>query len=421
VGTRNDDISLILAKAKKQGFLPDVKDEEVDILRAEASSLFNDDVVLMRRKIAVPIATNTWTATNTPLQTNNGTFRSLHVVPFTATDLQFSWANFAITNTGDAPNGASMLLRAGIKYNGTIYRVFFGGATDQTIVPGGRATSDPLSIVIQAGTTIEVLTYIECTSWYPVSVSGFSTLTGGYSASDLTAPGSATVPDAVKYMFSPSAIIGTPLDISHKAVSIEGDSISVGSGSATNQRNASYADTPNTPYGGGFIQRALANKIPYIHVGRGGETAIGAATGRYLRMTHQHRCSSTIVEYGVNDITGGVSLSQLQNALLDIWKAASARGSAVFQTTITPVTTSTDAWATTANQTVTANELKRTQLNDWIRTVPAPLTGYFEIADIAETSRNSGIWKAAGTADGTHPTEAMYELLKAGITIDKLK
>jgi hypothetical protein len=44
VGTRNDDISLILAKAKKQGFLPDVSDSEVDILTEEAASIFGNDV-----------------------------------------------------------------------------------------------------------------------------------------------------------------------------------------------------------------------------------------------------------------------------------------------------------------------------------------------------------------------------------------
>lgn len=43
MGTRNDDISLILAKAKKQGFLPDVYDSEVGILSAEADKLFGDD------------------------------------------------------------------------------------------------------------------------------------------------------------------------------------------------------------------------------------------------------------------------------------------------------------------------------------------------------------------------------------------
>ena len=45
MGTRNDDISLILAKAKKQGFLPDVSDSEVDILSAEAQNMFSPDAI----------------------------------------------------------------------------------------------------------------------------------------------------------------------------------------------------------------------------------------------------------------------------------------------------------------------------------------------------------------------------------------
>jgi lysophospholipase L1-like esterase len=43
VGTRNDDISLKLAKAVKQGFLPDVYDSEVDILEAEAKNMLKED------------------------------------------------------------------------------------------------------------------------------------------------------------------------------------------------------------------------------------------------------------------------------------------------------------------------------------------------------------------------------------------
>jgi len=43
VGTRNDDISLKLAKAVKQGFLPDVADSEVGILEKEAALLFRND------------------------------------------------------------------------------------------------------------------------------------------------------------------------------------------------------------------------------------------------------------------------------------------------------------------------------------------------------------------------------------------
>lgn len=40
---RNDDLSLILTKAKISGFLPDVKDSELDVLEAQAARLFQDD------------------------------------------------------------------------------------------------------------------------------------------------------------------------------------------------------------------------------------------------------------------------------------------------------------------------------------------------------------------------------------------
>lgn len=52
MGTRNDDISLILAKAKKQGFLPDVKDSEVDILSTEAKSMFQSDTSIANISLA---------------------------------------------------------------------------------------------------------------------------------------------------------------------------------------------------------------------------------------------------------------------------------------------------------------------------------------------------------------------------------
>jgi hypothetical protein len=49
VGTRNDDISLILAKAKKQGFFPNVNDSEVDVLTREAAMSLGDDIAFNRK------------------------------------------------------------------------------------------------------------------------------------------------------------------------------------------------------------------------------------------------------------------------------------------------------------------------------------------------------------------------------------
>jgi lysophospholipase L1-like esterase len=95
-------------------------------------------------------------------------------------------------------------------------------------------------------------------------------------------------------------------------------------------------------------------------------------------------------------------------------------GLPVFQNTITPSTTSTDSWATTGNQTPESSNAVRVQVNDWIRTVPSPLSGYFEIADLAETARNSGIWKAGYTSDGLHPNATGHSALAAGIDVSKL-
>lgn len=52
MGIYNDDISLKLAKAVKQGFLPDVSDSEVDILRAEASFMVKSDASLAHSSMA---------------------------------------------------------------------------------------------------------------------------------------------------------------------------------------------------------------------------------------------------------------------------------------------------------------------------------------------------------------------------------
>jgi hypothetical protein len=96
-----------------------------------------------------------------------------------------------------------------------------------------------------------------------------------------------------------------------------------------------------------------------------------------------------------------------------------ARGLKVFQTTICPRTTSTDNWTTTTNQTPYAHEDIRVALNDWIRTCPAPLSGFFDAADLAETSRNSGIWKVGYPSDGTHITKTGAIAISACIDTSK--
>jgi hypothetical protein len=123
---------------------------------------------------------------------------------------------------------------------------------------------------------------------------------------------------------------------------------------------------------------------------------------------------------GTNDV--GRTLVQMQTDLTTIWTALSNRGMKVHAGTIPPGTTSTDSWATTANQTKKATEATRVAFNDWIRTTPAPLAGYVETADACETARNSGFWKVNGaanyaTTDGTHPTDVIHQAMGAAINL----
>lgn len=67
MGTRNDDISLKLAKANMAGFFPDIADSEVDFYTEEASKLFGTDAV-----IPVPLNSPTTFPSGTALQRATG-------------------------------------------------------------------------------------------------------------------------------------------------------------------------------------------------------------------------------------------------------------------------------------------------------------------------------------------------------------
>jgi hypothetical protein len=133
-------------------------------------------------------------------------------------------------------------------------------------------------------------------------------------------------------------------------------------------------------------------------------------------MTLASLASTAIIEYGRNDISGGASLASVQSTAVTLWSMFANRGQRVFQTTITPRTTSTDGWVTTGSQTAAAGESVRVAFNAWLRAgAPVssgvavaigtsgallagqtghPLYGVFEVADICESTRDSGLWKA---------------------------
>ncbi len=146
-----------------------------------------------------------------------------------------------------------------------------------------------------------------------------------------------------------------------------------------------------------------------------------ADPSRRLAFLAAVRPSIVISQLGTNDIGNGNSFDTILNNLLALWQSIANLGIKVYPTTFTPRTTSTDAWATTTNQTVGANEVVRVQINDFIRSTPGPCSGFLEVADIAEAARNSGKWKVTGgawTSDGVHTTR--HAEIAAGLSLSAL-
>jgi hypothetical protein len=111
-------------------------------------------------------------------------------------------------------------------------------------------------------------------------------------------------------------------------------------------------------------------------------------------------CNLAICEAGVNDL--GATTNAIMQNMTNLWTVLNAQGIRVYQTTITPNSTSSDGWTTTNNQ-VGQNTATRAFINTWLRTCPAPLTGIWDLGSALETSTNANIWKPGFTPDGLHP------------------
>lgn len=344
--------------------------------------------------------------------------------PYQVSDIQLAYAN-AYLAPAETVGTDTITVRAAIEYNGASYPFFFGGKRDVTIEPGGTATTEPLGLELPANATLFVRTYVSVTSGgkWPIGRFTRNALgegTNGSNGADTTLSTGSIVAGSDQTIFAPCAVFGRSESASAATVLILGDSIAAGSG------ETSGGDSEGRL---GFLERALANNLAWISSTRSSDTFAIFNALHVRRLAHGPQyCSSAIVELGRNDLNADANLASLQSLAQTSWYALSRRGLAVYQTTLTPQTTSTDSWATVGNQTIASSsrEAVRTAFNDWVRTTPAPLSGYFEIADIGETTRNSGIWKATGsangyTADGLHPSGSMHALLAAGVAISALR
>jgi hypothetical protein len=332
------------------------------------------------------------------------------LVPFHAP--RFVYTNSINNNGAEADGDNAITIRAAIELPGGagFIPVTFGGQRSVTIQPGATVQSDPVgfSSSLTSSPNWYIRTNVSVASagmTWPLQLMAATNdqAETGTAVTDKTTSG--TIATAYLRMYGPAAVLGVA-ETETPSVAICGDSIAAG-----------Y----NHTYQNSFLTLALDRaSVPYINLAAGSEVSgkWGANQARFRRAPLLRHCTHVIFEDGINSFGGGLTFAQVQATQQAAWDYFKSLGLVVIQTTITPRTTSTDSWATAGNQTLysAAENTIRTQFNAWVRTLPAPLSGYIEAADTVESARDSGKWKTDGTAnkwtsDGIHPSTYAHDQL----------
>lgn len=346
--------------------------------------------------------------------------RSPHYSRTAITSLQIVIPNWYVnpaSTHAEIGSGADATVTASIEYpSGTFTQVLFSGVAAGTVPNVGQLLSDAVTVTIPDNTLFWVRIFWTSTagifsvahdlSGTGLPGSGLEVAVSGLT--DKTMSGTVTAADNE---FSPVAIIGTTTAPSFVIV---GDSIALGDSARETVGDAS-GDF-------GVVARSIGPLYAYASYAQNGDQAEDFVASHTNRAALFQYASHLASEYGSNDLyTNSASVATVQGLLQTIWGYMTGLGAEkrVYQTTITPRTTSTDSWATTGNQAQVSSTIngRRTTLNDWIRGIPSGAHGYFDIADASETSRNSGIWNVTGvangyTADGVHPNTAGSILIR---------
>jgi hypothetical protein len=335
-----------------------------------------------------------------------GMVRSAHISTDNITALKIVMGNFNVANPDVTIGSAGQTITASVEYpSGTFTRINFGGLPQGNISSLGLVTSDSTSVTIPIGTLFWIRMYVTggpgWNGWQNSFLGEAISLQGG-AQSDLTMGG--TIANNFSASMPPLAIIG---QTTKPSVIIVGDSIAFGQNDVE--------DTSNTATGYnakvGIIARSLGS-IPFLNLSASGITTQGwvtASPGKKLFLTKSSHIAEQI---GINDLSAGRTSAQLLSDLATV--RAFYGTQKIFRTTITPKSGSTDAWATTGNQTPDASSVaQRTVFNNAVRAGSAGASGFYDVASVLETSQNSDIWIAppAATTDGTHPTLASYALV----------
>lgn len=324
--------------------------------------------------------------------------------------------------------GNALTFKASIEYPaGTFTPLTFGGLGSRVGVDGGIVTSDfvTLATAIPDNAVFWVRVYVTApSSLIPYTVNPGSIndrFTYGTTVSDQTAGGTVVNTDANPFGTSggrflyPVAIRGRA--VIKPAILIYGDS-----------RDAGNFDIPDVSGDNGRIARQIGASLPYVKMAipGAGLSFISSQSSAFVAVANIAGFTHAICADGINDLANSgtdASLRSAVNGSSNSFTTIFAMVPKKYLCTIEPFSSSSNGYNSPNDQTsrgqcvVGSGSDPRKTHNDWRRTVPTGFDGCFEVADVMETSRNSGAWyvdaNGGYSIDGLHCNPAGYQRLKA--------
>jgi len=316
---------------------------------------------------------------------------------------------FDDTNRRVTLPGSTVTFKRYLEYPAGVYwPVRWGGNSTVTNIDGGQSISDPVSgLVVPAGekfwertvVTAVTGTGVLCLTQTPASGTALG-ITDGSVAGDF-GNSTGTFNSGTVSTVGAAAIRATVAAANARSIVLVGDSITYGQGDIS---------STGAKGGSGWSSRMFDARMPWTKIAKPGQSIaqLLSATTRLNTFLAAINYSEALISHGTNDLSDGSSVASIQANFVTLAGLLNKSGAAlIHQSTLPPQTTSTDSWATVANQTILTggNRASRPTLNDGIRAIPSYLTGQvLDRADASMTARNSEIWATppAPTADGTH-------------------
>jgi lysophospholipase L1-like esterase len=339
-------------------------------------------------------------------------FRRWHIARDSVTRLQIALPNWAANNAaGEIGTGGTAQFTAAIeRLDGSIERFAWGGESQSPVVADGGQT--PLTDTL---TLTPPLKYGE---WF--AIRGYGVFSNAVPLCSLSTSAVAAAGDAVEYLasgltdkslggtigtnaaitFGPCLIVG---ETRRPSVALFGDSRVKGGSSSPG------TDTADGSGDLGELARSIGPALAYMNMGSSSETLEGFLANGSRRLANAAFCSHVLCNYGINDLsTLNRTSTQVLASIAALAALPALNGKQVVWATITPRATSTDSWATLANQTAHAKEADRVAINEALRARRvAGLADVFDVSLAVESVINSGRFAIenggqAITGDGLH-------------------